>query len=43
MHRVPDAPGCRLPAVNAAMFLSSSRRATVPDDQLLAGLTVVAE
>src|ERR1700712_3822909 len=43
MHLVPVAPGLRLVAVNIAVLLSSSERATVPADQLLVGLAVVAE
>ena len=43
MHLLPVEPGLRLVAVNIAVLLSSSVRATVPADQLLVGLTVVAE
>ena len=43
MQWVPVEPGLRLVAVNAAVLLSSSVRATVPVAQLLVGLTVVAE
>src|ERR1700710_2452982 len=43
MHLVPVAPGLRLLAANIAVLLSSSERATVPADQLLVGLAVVAE
>ena len=43
MHLVPVAPGLRLVAVNIAVLLSSSDSATVPADQLLVGLAVVAE
>src|SRR3954467_13238113 len=43
MHLVPLAPGLRSAAVNIAVLWSSSESATVPADQLLVGLAVVAE
>src|SRR6478752_955759 len=43
MHLLPVAPGSRLLALNIAVFVSSSARATLPVAQLLVGLAVVAE
>ncbi len=43
MHLLSVDPGTRFVAVNIAVLLSSSARATVPADQLLVGLLVVAE
>ena len=43
MHLVPVEPGLSPVAVNIAMLVSSSDRATVPTLQLFVGFEVVAE